>query len=148
MAEKVITCPVCFDDDHCFEEVQEKWSSFMCFRCGYTSNSMYKTDSKELKTANEGATELMREIHFYDVDRDITWFPSIVNMGELGIVYPDGISTNWNYKYAQPRLLTEEEKKDEKYKGHDKILDVDNAQEFGQYEFLDALKKMGVVKDI
>ena len=48
MAEKVITCPVCFDDDHCFEEVQEKWSSFMCFRCGYTSNSMYKTDSKEL----------------------------------------------------------------------------------------------------
>ena len=37
---------------------------------------------------------------------------------------------------------------DEKYKGHDRILDVENAKEFGQYEFLDALKLMGVVKDI
>ena len=70
MAEKVITCPVCFDDDHCFEEVQKDWSSYMCFRCGFTSNSMYKTDSEELKTANEGATELMREVHFYDIDME------------------------------------------------------------------------------
>ena len=49
---------------------------------------------------------------------------------------------------AQPRPLTKEEKKDPKYEGHDKMLDVEAAQEFGQYEFLDALKKMGVVKDI
>ena len=146
--EKVITCPVCFNDQQCFEEEQEKFSSYMCFHCGFTSNSMYKTDSEKLETAKKGASTLMNEISYYDVDRDITWFPSIVNMGELGIVYPDGISTNWTYKLAKPRLLTEEEKKDEKYKGHDKMLDVDNAEEFGQYEFLDALKKMGVVKDI
>ena len=140
MAEKVITCPVCFDNDHCFEEVQDEWSSYICFRCGYTSNSMYKTDSKEL--------ELMKEVSFYDVDRDITWFPSIVNMGDLGIVYPEGTKTSWTYKLAQPRPLTKEEKKDEKYKGHDRMLDVDNAKEFGQYEFLEALKLMGVVKDL
>ena len=90
MAEKVITCPVCFDNDHCFEEVQDEWSSYICFRCGYTSNSMYKTDSKELESATKGSTELMKEVSFYDVDRDITWFPSIVNMGDLGIIYPEG----------------------------------------------------------
>ena len=108
MAEKVITCPVCFDNDHCFEEVQDEWSSYICFRCGYTSNSM----------------------------------------GDLGIVYPEGTKTSWTYKLAQPRPLTKEEKKDEKYKGHDRMLDVDNAKEFGQYEFLEALKLMGVVKDL
>ena len=148
MAEKVITCPVCFDNDHCFEEVQDEWSSYICFRCGYTSNSMYKTDSKELESATKGSTELMKEVSFYDVDRDITWFPSIVNMGDLGIVYPEGTKTSWTYKLAQPRPLTKEEKKDEKYKGHDRILDVENAKEFGQYEFLEALKLMGVVKDL
>ena len=148
MAEKVITCPVCFDNDHCFEEVQDEWSSYICFRCGYTSNSTYKTDSKELESATKGSTELMKEISFYDVDRDITWFPSIVNMGDLGIIYPEGTKTNWTYKLAQPRPLTKEEKKDEKYKGHDRMLDVDNAKEFGQYEFLEALKLMGVVKDL
>ena len=148
MAEKVITCPVCFDNDHCFEEVQDEWSSYICFRCGYTSNSTYKTDSKELESATKGSTELMKEVSFYDVDRDITWFPSIVNMGDLGIIYPEGTKTNWTYKLAQPRPLTKEEKKDEKYKGHDRMLDVDNAKEFGQYEFLEALKLMGVVKDL
>ena len=105
MAEKVITCPVCFDNDHCFEEVQDEWSSYICFRCGYTSNSTYKTDSKELESATKGSTELMKEISFYDVDRDITWFPSIVNMGDLGIIYPEGTKTNWTYKLAQPRPL-------------------------------------------
>ena len=90
----------------------------------------------------------MKELSFFDIDRDITWFPSIVNMGDLGIIYPEGTKTNWIWKFAQPRPLTEEEKKDEKYKGHDKMLDVDNAQEFGQYEFLDSLKLMGVVKNI
>ena len=146
--ERVIDCPCGKDKDSCFEEVQETWSSYICFRCGYTSNSAYKTDSTELENATKGATELMREISFYDVDKDITWFPSIVNMGDLGIIYPEGTKTNWTYKLAQPRPLTNEEKKDEKYKGHDRILDVENAKEFGQYEFLEALKLMGVVKDL
>ena len=44
--EKKITCPVCFSGERCFEDVQEQadktFSSFMCFKCGYTSNSAYK----------------------------------------------------------------------------------------------------------
>ncbi|MBT4509193.1 hypothetical protein [Desulfobacula sp.] len=46
------------------------------------------------------------------------------------------------------RELSEEEQKDEKYKGHDKMLDVDNSKTFGQYEFLECCQKMGIVKDI
>ena len=29
--ERVITCPVCYDTDTCFEEMQENYSSYMCF---------------------------------------------------------------------------------------------------------------------
>ena len=68
--EKKITCPVCFSDDRCFEDVQEQadktFSSFMCFKCGYTSNSAYKWDSQELKQAQTGATQLMNDVSFYD----------------------------------------------------------------------------------
>ena len=42
----------------------------MCFNCGFTSNSMYKPDSEELKKASKGATQLMIDISFYDTDRD------------------------------------------------------------------------------
>ena len=32
--EKVITCPVCFNSDNCFEEMQEEYSSYLCFHMG------------------------------------------------------------------------------------------------------------------
>lgn len=152
MAEKVITCPVCFSGDRCFEDVQEQaektFSSYMCFKCGYTSNSSYKWESQELKQAQLGATQLMNDVSFYDEDREIMWFPSVLNMGSLGMIYPEGTENNWVYKFAQVRKLTELEKKDPKYKGHEQMLDVEDAKEYGQYEFLDACKDMGVIKDL
>ena len=58
MAEKVITCPNCFNDKRCFEDEQvleeKKFSSFMCFNCGFTSNSTYTWESPELKKAQLG----------------------------------------------------------------------------------------------
>mgnify|MGYP001171786560 FL=1 len=150
--EKKITCPVCFSDDRCFEDVQEQadktFSSFMCFKCGYTSNSAYKWESPELKQAQMGATQLMNDVSFYDEEREIMWFPTVLNMGDLGVIYPEGSKNNWVYKYAQVRKLTELEKKDSKYEGHHSILDVEDAKTYGQYEFLEACKDMGIIKDL
>ena len=152
MAEKKITCPNCFNGERCFEYTQEQdgktFSSYMCFNCGFTSNSAYKWDSPELKKAQLGSSQLMNDISFYDEERELMWFPSVLNMGKLGVIYPDGVQNNWNYKLAEVRKLTELEKKDEKYDGHDSILDVENAKTYGQYEFLDACKEMGIIKEL
>ena len=150
--EKKITCPVCFSGERCFEDVQEQadktFSSFMCFKCGYTSNSAYKWESPELKQAQVGATQLMNDVSFYDEEREIMWFPTVLNMGDLGVIYPEGSKNNWVYKYAQVRKLTELEKKDSQYEGHHSILDVEDAKTYGQYEFLEACKDMGIIKDL
>ena len=103
--------------------------------------------SPELKKAQVGSSQLMNDISFYDEERELMWFPSVLNMGKLGVIYPDGVQNNWNYKLAEVRKLTELEKKDEKYEGHDSILDVENAKTYGQYEFLDACKAMGIMVD-
>ena len=89
MAEIKITCPNCFNDKQCFEDKLEieDFSSYMCFACGFASNSLYVNDSDALKKVRESSTELMREISMYDYDRDIHWFPSILNMGKLGMIY-------------------------------------------------------------
>ena len=34
------------------------------------------------------------------------------------------------------------------YEGNEHTLDIENATTYGQHEFLDACKKMGIVKDI
>ena len=152
MAEIKIDCPVCFDTNQCFEDTVEnkdgEFKSYMCFNCGFTSNSAYVWGSPELKKAQLGATQLMNDVSYYDEDREIMWFPSILNMGKLGMIYPEGTKNNWTYKLAQVRQLSESEQKEERYKGHKEILDVDNAKEYGQYEFLDACREMGIIKDL
>ena len=153
MSEIVIDCPVCFDTHQCFEDSVENkdgtiFKSYMCFNCGFTSNSAYTWDSPELKKAQVGATQLMNDVAYYDEDRKIMWFPSVLNMGKLGVIYPEGTKNNWTYKMAQVRQLSETEQKEEKYNGHKEILDVDNAKEYGQYEFLEACREMGIIKDL
>ena len=150
MAEIKITCPCCLDDKQCFEEKVdiENFSSFICFNCGFMSNTLYTNDSDALKKLKESTSELMNEISFYDYDRKIHWFPTILNMGKLGIIYPEGTKDNWMWKFARVRELTEEEKKDPKYGGHEHTLDMNNADEYSQYEFLQACKDMGIIKNI
>ena len=150
MAEIKITCPCCLDSKQCFEEKVdiENFSSFICFNCGFMSNTLYTNDSDALKKLKESTSELMNEISFYDYDRKIHWFPTILNMGKLGIIYPEGTKNNWMWKFARVRELTEEEKKDPKYGGHEHTLDMDNADEYSQYEFLQACKDMGIIKNI
>ena len=148
MAEVKITCPNCFSDKQCFEETAMDFKSYMCFNCGFTSNSSYTKDSEALKKAEESSTELMKEISLYDYDRKITWFPSVLNMGKFGVIFPEGTKNNWIWKWAQVRKLSEEEQQDPQYGGHEHTLDIENAKEYGQHEFLDACKDMGIVKDL
>ena len=43
--ERVIDCPICYDPDRCFEDMQEKFRSYMCFNCGFMSNSHYTEEN-------------------------------------------------------------------------------------------------------
>ena len=151
MAEIKITCPNCFNDSHCFEEdvnQVENFKSYMCFSCGFTSNTSFKQNSKSLEKLLENSTQLVRDISLFDYDRKIVWVPTTLNMGKFGIIYPEGVKNNWNWKWAQVRKLTTEELQDPQYQGHEHTLDMENSKTYGQYEFLDACKDMGIVKDI
>ena len=148
MAEVKITCPNCFNDKQCFEETAMDFKSYICFNCGFTSNSSYTNESEALRLAQEKSTQLMKDVSMYDYDRKIHWFPSVLNMGKFGVIFPEGIKNNWIWKWAQVRKLTEEEQQDPQYEGHEHTLDIDNAKEYGQHEFMDACRDMGIVKDL
>ena len=112
--------------------------------------------SKHVTKKTELSTKLTSLVHkrmgsdvaLFDEGRNLMWFPSVLNMGKLGVIYPEGTKDNWVYKLAQVRPLTELEKKDEKYNGHTEMLDVEKAETFGQYEFLEACQKMGIIKEL
>ena len=144
--EKVIDCPVCYNTDNCFEEVQDTFSSYLCFACGYMSDSRYEIGSINLIENLKKSPQLVRESQFEDKDRGIVWFPSVINMGTLGMIYPEGTSTNYLWKYAKIVDIPKEEQV--VYDNYTQRLDVENAETFEQDNFMGACKAMGITERI
>ena len=144
--EKVITCPVCLDTDHCFEDVQEQHSSYLCFKCGYMSDSRYTVDSLELADSLKKSPQLIINNQFQDTDRGIVWFPAVINMGHRGIIFPEGNEGDYVWKYASVIEIPKEEQAN--YNNYSQRLDVDNAQVFNKHDFIGACKAMGITERI
>ena len=157
--EKVISCPVCFDHDNCFEDVQENYNSYLCFRCGFMSDSRYEVSSLQLVENLKKSPKLVQDLQYEDKDRNIVWFLSVINMGEKGIIYPDVVNkaeeqkgsfdnklVNYVWKYARVVDISEEEQ--HKYDNYSQRLDVENAKTFDKYQFIEACKEMGITRDL
>ena len=146
--ESKIKCPVCKSKAQCFDEyvVEDNFHSYLCFQCGYTSNSKFKYGSDELLSSLEASPQLIIELQIADWERDIVWIPSVLNMGPKGIIFPEGTFDDWSWKYAKVVDIPKEDR--EKYNGEEKRLDVESANIYGQHEFLKACKDMGIVKDL
>ena len=144
--EKAIICPVCLDSNQCFEEVQETFSSYLCFHCGFMSDSRYEVDSLQLLDNLKKSPKLVQKLKVEDKERNIMWFPSVINMGELGMIFPEGTPEDYVWKYAKVIDIPEEER--HKYDNYDKRLDVDGAFTFSQNEFMKACDEMGITKEL
>ena len=142
--ERVITCPVCWDNNQCFEEIQETFSSYLCFHCGFMSDSRYEIGSLQLIENLKKSPKLVQDVKFEDKGRNITWFPSVINMGELGMIFPEGTPKDYVWKYAKVVEIPEDERKN--YDNYDRRLDVENAKTFGKYEFMKACEQMGITR--
>ena len=149
--ESRTNCPLCKElHNNCFLEQTEldgePFESYMCFGCGMTTNSYFSLESEKLEVMVENNTQLMNDLKIIDDERGLIWFPAVVNMGERGLIYPDGVVTDWYWNYAKIIDVPEDER--DQYEGHDKRLDLENPQKFGQFEFMDACKAMGITVDL
>ena len=122
----------------------------MCFNCGFMSNSHYTEENLDKV---ENTSKLVEELKFFDEERQIYWYPSVVNMGPKGIIFPEGDVEHWVWKYAEVVEVPKKEQKDypipdKEGEFYTEKLDIDNAETFGQYEFIKACKKMGITTDI
>ena len=142
--ERVITCPHCLDSNNCFEEIQESFSSYLCFSCGFMSDSRYEIGNLQLIENMKNSPQLVRESQFEDKDRGIIWFPSVINMGKLGMIFPEGTKDKYVWKYAKVVDIPEEERVN--YDNYSQRLDVENAKTFQQNDFMGACKEMGITQ--
>ena len=142
--ERVITCPHCLDTNNCFEAVQPTFSSYLCFNCGYMSDSRYEIGNLQLIENMKKSPQLVRESQFEDKERNIIWFPSVINMGALGSIFPEGEVDDYVWRYAKVVSIPESDR--HKYDNHNQRLDVENAQTFEKNDFMGACKAMGITE--
>ena len=148
--ETKIECPVC-KSKNCFESIDKDITSYLCLRCGYTSNSLLKQDSESLDKLMKTTPQIVKDLQVYDFIREIYWLPTVINMGDRGIIYPEGTTNNWKWKYAKVIDVPKASQKaypipdkDDEY--YTTMLDVENAEEFKSTEFLKACKSMGITE--
>jgi hypothetical protein len=140
----------------CFESYTEPKTheSYLCVQCGYMSLSLYKPGSDILKNMLDKSADIVGELQLEDKERDMVWLPSVLNMGEKGIIYPEGKDkSEWCWKFAGIKKLNEEEQKDYPIPNQDgkfytQILDVKSAKTYDKLDFFSACQDMGIVKKI
>lgn len=153
MESSKIICPHCGSKNCFHEEVDETTTSYLCMGCGYTSNNLFQTDSEALASYETSMPELYKDIKFVDSERGITWYPTVLNVPTMGIVFVDGTTTrDWVWKAAPAVDVDESEK--EKYpvpgkpgEFYTRRVSMELAKAFAQNEFTEACKYVGLIKE-
>lgn len=153
MESSKIICPHCGSHNCFHEEVDENITSYLCMGCGYTSNDLFKTDSEQLTEYETTMPELYKDIKFVDKERGLTWYPTVLNVPTIGLVFVDGVSKeDWTWKAAPAVDVNEEEK--EKYpipgkpgEYYTRRVSMELAKPFAQTEFTAACKYIGLIKE-
>ena len=147
--EKKVKCPVC-NMISCLEEYIGDITTWLCIDCGYNSNTTYKNHSKELKKTLATSPQIIIDLKKFDTERNIWWFPTILNMPAKGIIYPDGNVEKWSWVYSPIVGVPESDKHlypipNKENEFYEKRLAVEKSKIYDKDNFFSALKDMGAV---
>ena len=130
--------------DACYENnLGADYKVYMCYGCGFTTNTLMTEDSEFLEEQLEVLPELYKDLVYVDGD-GLNWVPSTINVEDKGMIFIQGTSTgDWNWVACPAKELTEEEKTnfpdDTTYK-----MDMKNASYFKEREFIEAMDYIGL----
>ena len=138
----------------CFVQKMGKDESYLCMDTGYTTNTTYAIGSKAIEDAQAKAPKLINDLKHVDEERGVVWFPSIVQVPGIGMIFPDGSSIDdWQYSVAKQIPIPEEEQKNYPIPGKDgeyyqSRLDMDNLKTFANNEFEKACEELKIIRNV
>ncbi len=139
---------------NCFVQTMGTDESYLCMDSGYTTNTLYKIGSDVIKDAESRAPKLVNDLKYQDDERGLIWFPSVVQVPGIGMIFPDGSSIDdWGYSVAKQVGIPEEEQKNYPVPGKDgefyqSRLDMKNLKTFDKLKFEDACEELKIVQDV
>ncbi len=147
--DNLITCNRCGSDACYVQEVNEKIKNYMCYGCGFISNTLYKKGEELFEQMSETLPELYKVLMGEEEDTGMIWVPSYVNVPDKGMVFANGTNLN-QWKWAAVKSTTVKEEEKDKFKKKDGTyfenkMDMSTMKEFVERDYMDALEYIGVL---
>ena len=151
--DELIKCIKCSSDACYKQEVNEKITNYVCYGCGFISNSLMKDGEEYWEQQFMALPELYKDLIYKDKNNQF-WIPNTVNQPELGMVFVNGSNIeNWSWAAVKAIGVKENEKlnypipgKSGEYYKH--RMDMENLKSFDKERgFIDALSYIGVLPE-
>jgi len=147
MKDNLTICPRCGSDACYVQEVNHEIKNYMCYGCGFITNSLMKKGEEFFETQMETLPELYKELMGEDEDTGLIWMPNTINLPNKGMVFADGKNgSNWAWAAVKaiPMPKEEQEKFKEKGKNFKFKMDMENMKHYPEGDFMEALEYIGV----
>tara|TARA_R110000772_G_scaffold151599_1_gene262362 strand:- start:1231 stop:1683 length:453 start_codon:yes stop_codon:yes gene_type:complete len=147
MKDNLTTCDRCGSDACYVQEVNHEIKNYMCYGCGFITNSLMKKGEEFFESQMETLPELYKELMGEDEDTGLIWMPNTINLPNKGMVFADGKnSSNWAWAAAKAIPMPKEEQEKFKAKGKNfKFkMDMENIKHYPEGDFMEALEYIGV----
>tara|TARA_R110000851_G_scaffold152140_4_gene293671 strand:- start:1072 stop:1530 length:459 start_codon:yes stop_codon:yes gene_type:complete len=151
--DELIVCLKCGSDACYKQEVNEKITNYVCYGCGFISNTLMKDGEEYWEQQFMALPELYKDLIYKDKN-DQYWIPNTVNQPELGMVFVNGSNIeNWSWAAVKAIEVKENEKlnypipgKPGEYYKHK--MDMENLKSFDKERgFIDALSYIGILPE-
>jgi hypothetical protein len=144
MAKRKYKCPLCGHTS-----VMKENDVRICLTCGFQSLPTYVEGSYTMEMMMSTAPRIVKELKFYDEKLERYWVPSILDVNQVGMIFPEGNEDHWNWSFAPYVAIPTFErikypipgKEDEFYEYK---LDLEKVEHFDHWDFSGAMKKLGV----
>ena len=147
MKDNLTTCPRCGSDACYVQEVNHEIKNYMCYGCGFITNSLMKKGEEFFESQMETLPELYKELMGEDENTELIWMPNTINLPNKGMVFADGKNgSNWAWAAVKAIPMPKEEQEKFKAKGKNfKFkMDMENLKHYPEGDFMEALEYIGV----
>ena len=147
MKDNLTICDRCGSDACYVQEVNHEIKNYMCYGCGFITNSLMKKGEEFFESQMETLPELYKELMGEDEDTGLIWMPNTINLPNKGMVFADGKNgSNWAWAAVKaiPMPEEEQEKFKEKGKNFKFKMDMENMKHYPESDFMEALEYIGV----
>ena len=150
--DNLIICDRCGSDACYVQEVNSFIKTYICYGCGFQTNSLMKKNETFFEEQMEVLPNLYKELMGEDEEGKI-WMPSTVNLPEKGMVFANGSSAStWSWGAVKAVPVKDEDK--EKYPIPNKKgeyysfrMDMDTLKNFKEGDYMEALDYIGVFEN-